>query len=356
MPLLFVPMVGLLGIAIAMARRSAQASQDFPPADLATRLLRWAAGLLPPDRDEWGRAMLGELDHVDGRLRRLWFALGCVGAALVLPPWGRSAAGAWAMIALEVGSIGAYAGVVIHYGLGGGDWVVAGFLSALVVGFLLAAMSLVRRPGVAVPGLLGGLLVVLITLGLSGFTFYDQIAPDIVPWHPWVETLVAPLMVGAAGTLWSRDAIVGKQAARLAAVVSGLGLYVYWTLAVAAIGAGGPPDDEHTTVQSIVSDRTANSFVLMLVFVTATATVGWAGAAAAGSLANTRVPPRTPAVRVPAAASGQMTATGRDPLTVPEQAGQTVSGRHGGRTARLLLLFALMAGAIVLAAATWLPG
>src|SRR6476659_4565327 len=53
MPLLFVPMLALVGVAIALARRSAQAPQDFPPADLAVRLLRWAAGLLSPERDEW---------------------------------------------------------------------------------------------------------------------------------------------------------------------------------------------------------------------------------------------------------------------------------------------------------------
>jgi hypothetical protein len=259
------------------------------------------------------------------------------------------------MIALGVGSVGVYAGVFLHYGLGGGDWVAAGFLSVVVIGFLLAALSLVRRPGVAVPGLLGGLFVVLVTLALSGFTFYDQIAPDIVPWHPWVETLLVPFIVGAAGTLWSRDAIVGKRVARLAAVGSGLGMYVYWTLAVAVIGAGGPPD-EHTTVQSIVSDRAANSFVLMLVFVTATATVGWAGAAAAGSLASLRLRPPTPAVSIPVAASGQVTAMSRVGLAVPEHAGPAVSARNGGRTTRLMLLFAVMAGALVLAAVAWLPG
>jgi len=33
--------------------------------DMPTRLLRWAAGLLSPQRGEWGQAMLGELDHLD---------------------------------------------------------------------------------------------------------------------------------------------------------------------------------------------------------------------------------------------------------------------------------------------------
>jgi hypothetical protein len=87
MPLFFIPMLGLMGVGIAMIRRYAQAPPDSLPEDMATRLLRWAVGLLSPRRAEWGQAMLGELDHLDGRTRRLRFALGCVGAVLVLPPW-----------------------------------------------------------------------------------------------------------------------------------------------------------------------------------------------------------------------------------------------------------------------------
>jgi len=36
---------------------------------------------------------------------------------------------------------------------------------------------------------------------MSGFAFHDQISPDIVPWHPWVEAVVVPFVVGAAGTM-----------------------------------------------------------------------------------------------------------------------------------------------------------
>jgi hypothetical protein len=84
------------------------------------------------------------------------------------------------MITLTVGSVGVYVGVAVHYRLAGGDWV-AGILTVFVIGFLLTASALVRRPGVTLPGLLGGLFVVLASLTLSGFTFYDQVAPDIVP-------------------------------------------------------------------------------------------------------------------------------------------------------------------------------
>ena len=54
--------------------------------DLAARLLGWAVGLLAAQRDEWGQAMVGELDRLDGPTKRRRFAVGCVGAAVVTPP------------------------------------------------------------------------------------------------------------------------------------------------------------------------------------------------------------------------------------------------------------------------------
>src|ERR1700735_3331222 len=120
MVLQFVVIMCPLGIGIAMFRRSPQTFLDGPAEDMSTRLLRWAAGLLSPQRREWGRAMLGELDHIDGRIRRLRFTLDCVIAALLLQPWGRAAAGVWAMVAVVVGSAGLYASGAIRSRLGGG--------------------------------------------------------------------------------------------------------------------------------------------------------------------------------------------------------------------------------------------
>ena len=235
MPLVTIVMLCLLGIGIAMFRRSPQAFLDGPAEDASLRLMRWAAGLLSPQHHEWGQAMLGELDHLDGRVRRMRFTLGCVGAALVLPPWGRAAAGVWAMIAVAVASAGLYASVATRYGLGTGSWVAAAILVVFLAGYLLAASALLRRPGVAIPGLLGGLFVALASLTLSGFTFYEQIAPDIVLWHHLLMVTAVPLAVGASGTLWRRDPVIGRRVARLAAISAGLGLYLYSTLAVAVL-------------------------------------------------------------------------------------------------------------------------
>jgi hypothetical protein len=294
MPLLFILMMCLLGIGIAVFRRSPQAFLDGPSEDMPTRLLRWAAGLLSPQRGEWGQAMLGELGHIDGRIRRWRFTLGCVNAALLLPPWGRAAAGVWAMIAVAVGSVGVYVSVAIRYGLGVGDWVAAAILVVFLAGYLLAASALLRRPGVAVPGLLGGLFVALAWLAMRGFTFYGVIGTIPAKWEKPVLVIGVPLVVGAAGTLWGRDAVVGRRVARLAAISGGLGLYLYGTLAVAVLGAGGPPADNGWTVRYIISDRLGTNLVDLLMISLVTATVGWAGAAATARLRRGSPAPTLP--------------------------------------------------------------
>ena len=135
--LFFVPMVSLLGILIAWYRRDPSRFLDGPAEDAPLRLMRWATGLLAPQRAEWGQAMLGELGHIEGRTRRVRFALGCAGAAIVLPPWGRAAADVWAVIVLAAGAVGLYAAMAVRYGLGGGDWIWVSILTVFVLGALL---------------------------------------------------------------------------------------------------------------------------------------------------------------------------------------------------------------------------
>jgi hypothetical protein len=352
--MLFIVMACLLGIGIALYRRSPGAFLDGPTEDLPARLLRWAVALLAPQRQEWGRAMLGELGYLDGRVRRMRFALGCVVAALLLPPWGRTAAGVWALFALALGGVGLYASVAGRYGLGIGDWIAAAIAVVVLIGYLLGASALLRRPGVALPGLLGGVLVVLAPLTLSGFTFYDQIAPDIVFWHQLVLLIAVPFVLGAAGTLWGRDGAVGRRVARLAAISAGLGLYLYGTLAVAVLGAGGPPEDAGESVRFIVSDRLGNNLVQLLVVPLATATVGWAGAAATARLRPASAgPPSGPSL--PAASPGSQR-SGGTPVTVREETRQTRHARHGRTAVRIALLCAGATALALLAAIGWVRG
>ncbi len=301
MRLMFILMMCLLGIGRALLRRSPQAFLDGPSEDMPTRLLRWGVGLLSAQRAEWGQAMLGELDYLDGRIRRLRFTLGCVGAALLLPPWGRAAAGVWAMIAVAAGSVGLYASVAIRYGLGVGDWVAGAILVVFLAGYLLAASALLRRPGVAVPGLLGGLFVTLAWLAMRGFTFYGVIGTIPTMREKLALLIGVPLVVGAVGTLACRDAAAGRRVARLAAISGGLGLYLYATLAVAVLGAGGPPGTPGWTARGNISDRLGSNLIDLLLLSLVTATVGWAGAAAAARLRGRSPTPTLPGPFIPTA-------------------------------------------------------
>ena len=217
----FIFMMCPVGIAVALLRRYAWAG-PAARGDGPERLLRWAAGLLSARRAEWGQAMLGELDHIEGRGPRWRFAAGCAGAALLLPPWGRAAAAVWTMVVAAAGAAGIYASVAVRYRLGTGDWVFAVIMLVFLVSFTLAAATLLRRPGVALPGLLGGLFVALAWLALSGFTFYGAIAPITAPWSPLVAEVAVPVLVGMAGVLQGGSAAAGRRTARLAAVSAGL--------------------------------------------------------------------------------------------------------------------------------------
>ena len=285
MPYLIVFLLGPIGAVIALYRRNPKRFLDGPTEDAPLRLMRWAISLLAPQRAEWGQAMLGELGHLEGRIRRTRFALGCVAASLVLPPWGRAAAGVWAMIVLAAASLSLYAGLTIHYRLSVANWVQVAVVTVLCIGFLLGAAALLRHPGVALPGLLGGLLATVATLAIAGFTFYDQVAFIPGQWQLWVGVIIVPALVGAIGTLWRRDPNVGRRVARLAALSSGLLQLWYATLGVAVLGGGGPPDqDGGFTLRGTISDRLANNIVQLVIGTLVIATVGWAGAALAGLL------------------------------------------------------------------------
>jgi hypothetical protein len=80
-----------------------------PDADLARRLLAAAAAWLPAGRGGWGRAMLAELDQVQGRPARRAFALGAARACLIAP---RAVRPAWHAIVVAGGA--AAAGGAIH--------------------------------------------------------------------------------------------------------------------------------------------------------------------------------------------------------------------------------------------------
>jgi hypothetical protein len=285
MPLFFVFLIAPAAVAVALYRRNPRRFLDGPTEDAPLRLLRWAVGLLAPPRAEWGQAMLGELGHLDGRRRRLRFALGCTGAALVMPPWGRAAAALWAAVAITVAGLAVHAGLVVDFGLGAGGWIALAVVGVICAGFLLGASALLRRPGVALPGVLGGVFATVVALLLSGFTAVDQVTFVPTSWRRGVIVLAVPAVIGVAGTLWRRSPAAGRRVARLAALTAGLLQLLYANVAVAILGAGGPPDaDGGFTVRGTVSDRLANNIVHLAVTTLIIALVGWAAAALAGRL------------------------------------------------------------------------
>ena len=345
-----------VGIALALLRRAARAVPVGPAArdDVPERLLLWAAGLLSAQRAEWGQAMLGELDHIDGRGRRWRFAAGCASAALLMPPWGRAAIAVWAMVAAAAGAAGVYAAVAVRYRLGVGGWIFAAIALVFLVSFTLAAATLLRRPVVALPGLLGGLVVALAWLAMQGFTFYDVIAPWTAPFWPLVPMVAVPAGVGVAGTLRAGSAAAGRRIARLAAISAGLGLFLYGTIAVAVLGAGGPPSDPGSTVSYTVSDRLSSNALPDLVLIPlVTATIGWAAATVTARL---RPSLAASLASVPVTAAGPAVEASRDPVTTPYEAGPAVRIRSWRRTAWFLLLWAGVAAAVFLAVVSGLRG
>ena len=343
----FLFMLCPVGTGVALIRRHARAVPSGPAVrdDVPERLLGWAAGLLSARRAEWGQAMLGELDHIEGRGQRWRFAAGCAGAALLLPPWGRAGAAVWGMAAVAAATAGLGGAMVVRYGLGTGGWVTAAVMLIFLAGFAVAASVLLRRPGIALPGLLGGLFVAVAWLAMSGFTFYGVIAPVTAPFTPLLPVIGAPLLVGAVGTLWGGSAAAGRRIARLAALSASVSLGLYGTIAVAVLGAGGPPGTPGWTVGQNVSDRLANNITGFLVALPLmTATIGWAAAAA-----TARLGPRLAASVTPPAGQG-------GGVAAPRGAEPVARGRSWRRTAYLLLLWAVVAAGVLMAVVSGLRG
>jgi len=284
-------------------RRQVAAGAFTQRDDLSARLLGWAVGLLATERAEWGQAMIGELDRIDTRAKRWRFAVGCVGGALLLPPWGRAAAVVGVFAAASAGCVGLYAYALIRYpGLAryGAAWVFLAILLAVLVGYTLAGSVLVRRPGVVRRGLVGGLFILVAWLVLDGVTG----PPNVAPAAPLLM-FVAPLLVGAGGVWRGGGALIGRRIALLAGLCASLGLFLIGAVAVIATGAGpytpGKITEAGTTnvTTYVVSDGLGNGVILMLVIPLATAMIGWAGAVLTTAYLRRSASPPPPSPQTP---------------------------------------------------------
>jgi hypothetical protein len=247
-----------------------------------------------------------------------------------MPPWGPAAAALGALMAVAASAGGLAAYTHIHYRLGTDGWtgVEAAILLVFLVGYILAGSVLLRRPGVAGPGLVGGLLVAAAWLAVGGFTFnrwLNSLGSD------WWLLFLAPIVVGVGGTLWGGSAAVGRRAARLATVIAALGIYLYGVLAVAVLGAAGHDPSDGWTAAQVVGDQLGNQAVFYLMALSLmTASIGWAAAAATARLRHAQPTIAAPHPTPPAIANGR--AAGHTEASVgPEAVGTVPEGaRRGG--------------------------
>jgi hypothetical protein len=218
--------------------------------DRAAAVLSVAIRGLPPERADWGRAMLGELDAVCGSRARWRFSLGCVNAALALrirARFGgshRDGAVVRSMVLAAVAAalvLGAYG--LVRYPLPGAWAGTLAFL-AVLLGYGVGALGLSRgmTPGAVVArryGLLGGVV--------TGATWLVAIFPT-APLKEWVLAplaiaIVSPGCVAVLAGRATRDTRAATAGSVWCGLVGGIVVFVIWVTAT-YLRDGGPFDPQ----------------------------------------------------------------------------------------------------------------
>ena len=176
-------------------------------------------------------------------------------------------------------------------------------------------------------------------------------------WALLAQVFAVPALLGVAGTLWA-------GAPRLAAHRPAgrdqrrLGIFLYGTIAVAALGAGDTQGDGGWTVSDIVSDRLGNNVIFYLWFLPlTTAAFAWAAAAATARVRrrpNLAAAAPFGAVAAPRPMSGGLAVEGSVSAAPPRPAERAIPVSGWRRSARLALIGAAVAAVLILIAAGWL--
>jgi hypothetical protein len=273
---------------VVVRRRSARDATN--PPDAPAVLLAWAIGFLAADRAEWGQAMQGELERLEKRSTRWRFALGCLGAALLVPPRrgdaGRLVVGLVAAAAAGCVGLVSY-GLVRYPGMlaSRGTWPALATFVAVLAGLTLMTAIIVRRGAAGAVGLAGGLAIAAVWTLVGVVVIFHSSAPAL----SWLLLALplAPLAVGAAGTWRGKTGTAGRQAALVSAAVTGMVLFL--VLAGDALVTGGRPYDAGQ-IQDFPSsglpdmatyaadDNLGTAMALLLLASTMTATIGFIGA------------------------------------------------------------------------------
>jgi hypothetical protein len=190
-------------------------------------LVALAARHLPPERQEWGQAMLAELDHIERRSARRRFALGCLRVAFIPqpPPWRYPGRGHLAVVTAGVLACLGLAGYgLIHYpGLRDAEApIYTGLFLATLGGYAFAAFILSQSASPAASqarryGLIGGLAVG--GVWLAAITIPVQ--PGVVP-VPYLAGVVGPAVVGLAAAQTGNGPYQGVKAATWALTIGNL--------------------------------------------------------------------------------------------------------------------------------------
>jgi hypothetical protein len=278
----------VVGSLVALRRRATSGAANRM--DASATLLAWAIGFLAADRSEWGRAMVGELERIEKRSKRWRFSLGCLVAALLVPPRradsGRLVVGLVAAVAAGCVALTSY-GLVRYPGVlaGRGTWSALATFVAVLTGLVLMTAIIVRRGGAGIVELAGGVAVAAVWI-LVGFVAVWHSSASALSWLLLALPLSA-LAVGAAGTRRGKNGTAGRQAALVTAAVAGMVLFLVLA-ADALMTAGGPYDAGQiqdfpqsglpNMATYAVSDNLGTAMALLLLASTTTAVVGVIGA------------------------------------------------------------------------------
>lgn len=258
--------------------------------DRAKALLVLAARGLPPDRTEWARAMLAELDHVEGRRERWRFSFGCAWAAVRIRTKSPEPGGALLRAVVLGGAAIAVALVgygLVHYpGLRSERDVWEAMVAFLATLLIYTALVMILSRGTRQRsvdarryGLMGGLAV--------GAGWLFGIAPPsaLKGWVflPLLIAILGPAVVGTIAARRTADSETGTLAALWSGLVAGLTVFISW-VTVTYADAGRPYDaglvrdfhasGAHDLATYAISDDLGSGLVMLLVVPTVALALG----------------------------------------------------------------------------------
>ena len=278
-------------------------------ADLPERLLALAVQGLPPERGEWGQAMLAELAGVRGSQARWRFSAGCSRAAAALrlrasvaaPDRGGAAVRALVLGALAITVALAGYGLVHYPGLrsGPGVWLSFAAFLAIVLAYAWTALALSRGStpearAARAYGLAAGIVIGAAWLMLLAPAEFSKSLVAL----PLAVALLGPVCVALLAGRASGSAGTATAAAVWSGLVGGLLVFIVWV--AATYNDDGRPYDaqmlrdfhrsgSHDLVAYAVSDNLGAALGLLVIIPVV--------ALALGSLSGRLAAARSPATR-----------------------------------------------------------